>query len=75
MGRSGWRWMARKLEANSTTEIELTPEMIEAGVKVFFLCPFFDISRGPAEELTEEILRRALSMCCSRIDEGDHEAE
>ena len=32
-GRSGWRQMTRKPEANSTDEIEITPEMIEAGAR------------------------------------------
>ncbi len=46
----------------SEPKIEVTPEMIEAGSGCLLRCPFFDVSRGMAEELAETVLRDALSV-------------
>jgi hypothetical protein len=35
MGRSGWSQLPAKRKINSTDEIEITPEMIEAGIEAY----------------------------------------
>lgn len=42
-------------------EIEITPEMIEAGARVLMRAVFFDLSPGIAEELAEDVLRSGLA--------------
>jgi hypothetical protein len=52
--------------ANATTEpkaqgeIEITPEMVEAGAEVLWRHPMLDIPPGFAETLVREILKCAL---------------
>lgn len=50
------------------SKIEITPEMIAAGAEVLWVDSIFEIPEGWAERMTEEILRRALSVRCDRSD-------
>jgi hypothetical protein len=69
MGRSGWRSVARFDEKNSTDEIVVTPEMIEAGVAVIYSDFLIDIGPTATAEMVESILRAALAEArCDRKD-------
>jgi len=52
---------------NATTEeregIEITPEMIKAGAKVFWEDPILNFSPSEAEFYAERVIRQALSRC------------
>jgi hypothetical protein len=52
------------------TEIEITPEMVEAGASVLWKeLSTIEICHGLAKELAERILRRALSVSDGRTHE------
>ena len=54
--------MAEKPESNSTDEIEITAEMIEAAAEVLWAEPALerDMTRGWAADIATRMLRRAL---------------
>jgi hypothetical protein len=49
-------------------EIEITPEMIEAGAEVLLNDSFLDLSRSIAGHLAEEVLRRGVLASRNRSD-------
>jgi hypothetical protein len=52
------------------TEIEITPEMIEAGAEVLLNDSFLDLSPSIAGHLAEEVMRRGVSVSRNRSGKG-----
>jgi len=62
---------APKHKADNIPEIEITPEMISAASRVLWSDPFLLIPEWTADEMAEEMLRKALSARHEGIDSVD----